>query len=148
MTSHHVFIDDLQKRGVQIVVAGQQLRCRGPRGALTAADLDRLRSCKREILAGLNKDESSGNILGSDPILESRHELGAVLIRSRRFSRDIWIALTDGVANELRIAESQRHEPRPVLLPADVTRLKNRPVEAIGAVLNTMAVFPRSELLQ
>ena len=86
--------------------------------------------------------------IGTDPILESRHELGAVLIRIRRFDREIWIALTEGVAAELRIEESQRHDPRPVLLPVDVTRLKNQPEATIEAVLNTMAVFPRSELLQ
>ena len=44
---------DLQSRGVEVIAEGQSLRCRGPRGALKAADLDALRSRKAEILAEL-----------------------------------------------------------------------------------------------
>ena len=55
MTSSHSLLADLQKRGVKVVAEGQQLRCRGPRGALTPADLDELRTHKSEILAELRR---------------------------------------------------------------------------------------------
>ena len=131
---------DLRRRGVVLTPAGDQIRYRAPRGALTEADRQAIRTHRDEVLAELRRSEA-------DLSTETHQELGAVLIRSRRFG-ELWIALTDGIAAELRSEESERPAPRPVLLPADVTRLMNKPTATIEAVLNTMAVFPGSGLIQ
>ena len=152
MTGHHALLADLQSRGVEVTAEGQSLRCRGPRGALTPADLDALRSRKAEILAELQQaaDPVQANLIGpnTDPILETRHELGAVLIRSCRFGRDIWIVLTEEMAVELRAEEQDRETPRPVLLAEDVALLRGRPPEAVEAVLRVAAAFPGARVIQ
>ena len=53
MISPHPLLADLQRRGIEVIAEGQSLRCRGPRGALTPADLDRLKAHKTQILAEL-----------------------------------------------------------------------------------------------
>ena len=56
--------------------------------------------------------------------------------------------LNEGVAAEIQAEEAERPEPRPVLLSADVTRLKNKSAAMIEALLNTMAVFPGAGSIQ
>ena len=116
------------------------------------ADLTGLKAHKTEILAELQPAADPGqvNLIGhsTDPILETRHELGAVLIRSRRFACELWVALDPSMAAELRVEESQHPAPRPVLDPAEINRLKGKSAETIQAALAAMAVFPGSGVIQ
>jgi hypothetical protein len=86
--------------------------------------------------------------LGTTSIPETREQPGAVLIRSARFGREVWIALDPCMVPELQAEEAERPEPRPVLTPEDVARLRGKPEGAIRAVLNALAVFPGSRLMQ
>jgi hypothetical protein len=81
------------------------------------------------------------------PIAEARQQIGAVLIRSARFDREVWIAFSEETAAELQAEEAERAEPRPVLTPSDVMKLKDKSEETIRVVLDTLAVFPRSSRL-
>ena len=144
MSVPHPLLADLQSRGVQVVAEGQQLRCRGPRGALRPADLDRLKAHKTEILAELHHTEAAE--LTGGKIVEARHELGAVLIRSNRLDGELWVALDPGMAAELRAEEQARETPRPVLLPEDVAALRGKPEAMIRATLNVLAVFPGAQI--
>ena len=152
MTGHRALLADLQSRGVKVIADGQKLRCRGPRGAMKPADLTGLRAHKAEILAELQPaaDPGQAGLIGhsTDPILETRHELGAVRLWSRRFACELWVALDPSMASELRAEESQHPAPRPVLDPADVTRLKGKSAETIQAALVALTVFPGSGLIQ
>ena len=69
-------------------------------------------------------------------------------MNSRKFGREIWIALSDETAAELLIEEQQRNEPRPVLRQADVKRLDGMSEHLVRAVLNVAAVFPGARIIQ
>jgi hypothetical protein len=71
-----------------------------------------------------------------------------VRLYSRRFDQEVWIALSEDMAAELRAEEAGRPEPRPVLTPSDVMKLKDKRKETIRAVLNALAVFPGSGVVQ
>ena len=141
---------DLESRGVHVVAEGGSLRCRAPRGALTPADLDELRAHKAEILAELHgaSDPVQASPIepNTDPILETRQDLGAVLIRSRRFDRDVWLALSEEIAADLRTEEAERPAPRPVLLPEDVAALRGKSEAGIRVALEVAAAFPGSRI--
>ena len=141
-------IETLRERGATVrALAGDQIEV-APRRVLDDELREAIRSHKPDLLAELNKDEGTGDILGSDPILETREQLGAVRLRSRRFGCEFWIALAPGMADELRSEESQRSNPRPVLLPEDVASLRGRPPEAVEAVLRVAAAFPGARVIQ
>lgn len=139
-------VADLRRRGVQLTPAGDQIRYRAPRGTLTEVDLAAIRTHRDEVLAELLRSDRAGADLGVDPILDVRQELGAVLLRSRRFGREIWMALTEPMAAEIRAEEAQRPEPRPVLLPEDVISLSQKPEAAVRAALDIAGVFPGSRV--
>lgn len=91
--------------------------------------------------------ESADDLAGG-PIIETRFDLGAVRIESSRFGQGVWLALTEDMATELRSEEIQRDEPRPVLLPEDLARLKGKSAAAIRAALEIFTVFPGSRVIQ
>jgi hypothetical protein len=162
-------VSAFRARGVELIPDGGALRYRAPRGVLTDADLEALRAHKAALLAELrgqpDRPDHLGAVGGDDvgdhdhlvggdhdlaagPVLETREQPGAVLIRSARFGRDVWLALTEDMAAELRAEEAERPEPRPVLTPADVARLRGKPAEAVRAVLEVAAVFGTARVLQ
>lgn len=53
MTSTVALIDELRGRGVELAVAGERLRWRAPKGAMTASLVDALRQHKAELLQHL-----------------------------------------------------------------------------------------------
>jgi hypothetical protein len=81
------------------------------------------------------------------PIVEARERLGAVLLGSPRFG-EVWLALDPCIVDELAAEEAQRAEPRPVLLAADVVRLRGKPEGAIRAALEVARAWPGSRVLQ
>ena len=141
-------VSDLRCKGASVEVVSGRLHVAAPPGILTTEIQEDLRSLveqlrgqpETEIRRILNGEGPHDETLSSDPILETRHELGAVLIRSRRFACELWVALDPGMAAELRAEESQRPEPRPVLLPEDVAALRGKSEALIRTTLTAMAV--------
>jgi hypothetical protein len=134
----------LSRRGIRVIPEGESIRCVGPRGVLTPEDLEELKRHKPEILAELQP-------AGPDPTLgaiaETREQIGAVRIHSRRFG-EVWVALSESTAAELQAEEAGRPETRPVLTPADVAHLLGKPAAAIRAVLEVARVFPGARVVQ
>ena len=140
-------VADLRRRGVELSAAGDRIRYRAPRGTLTEADLAAIRAHRDEVLAELRQAGRPEDDLAADPILEARQGLGAVLLHSRRFG-ELWLALTEPMAAEVRAEEARRPEPRPVLLPQDVIALKGNSEAAVRAVLEVASVFPSARIVQ
>ncbi len=141
---------DLRRRGVRLIPDGDSLRCRGPRGALTEADLAALREHKPEVLKQLRQTASIDALLlagDAEPILEIRQEPGAVVIESPRFG-PVWIVLDARLLDELRAEEAERSEPRPVLTSADIAALRGKSETAVRASLEVARVFPCARVLQ
>ncbi len=80
--------------------------------------------------------------------LATREQIGAMLIRSNRFGREVWIALAGDVAAKLYVEESGRPDPRPVLLPTDLDWLASKSTRAARAALAVIAAFPGADVLQ
>ncbi len=134
----------LHQRGATIRLVGDQGIEVGPRRVLDDGLREEIRARKAQLVAELRRAEASD--LARDPILETRHALGAVRLETRFGS--IWIALDPSMTAELRVTEQARKSPRPVLEPSDVARLRGKSDGAIRAVLNAMAVFPGSAVIQ
>ena len=128
-------LDDLGNRGANLTIDGDNLRYRWPRGSVTPYLVDQLRIHKREILKTLKAD-----FMEAEPL--------AYLVRSRKFGRDVWVALSAEIATEILIEEQQRESPRPVLRQSDLMRLDGMSERRIRAVLNVAAVFPGARILQ
>ena len=90
---------------------------------------------------------TAGTGLKEAPIAETRLEPGAVLIESPRFG-PVWIALTPGMADELRAEEAQRSEPRPVLLADDLAKLRGKSEAAVRTALEVARVFGPARVVQ
>ena len=134
----------LRRRGATVrVLGGNQIEV-APRRVLDDGLRAVIRSHKPALLVELHRTEAVE--LTGGQILETRHELGAVLIRSRRFDCELWVALDPGMADELRAEEQARETPRPVLLPDDVASLRGKSEAMVKATLNTMAVFPGARI--
>ena len=103
---------------------------------------DAIRSRKTEILRELRPP--AADAVEDAVISETRQQLGAVLLSSR--FGELWIALTEPMAAVLQAEETQRPEPRPVLLPEDLAALKGKSEAAVRAVLDIAAVFPGSRI--
>ena len=140
-------IAELRRRGVTLEAQGDRLRFR-PVSAVSEDLVARLREQKADVLARLLSSSSAGTPLADEPIVEARERLAAVLIRSRRFDREVWIALDPVTADELAAEEQRRPSPRPVLQPADIEALVGKPEEAVRAVLEIAAIFPGSRARQ
>lgn len=85
--------------------------------------------------------------MGDPEVIETREQVGAVLIRSPRFG-EVWVALEPGMAPELVAEEAARAEPRPVLLAEDVAKLRGKSEEMIRATLAVLGTFPGARLIQ
>jgi hypothetical protein len=84
--------------------------------------------------------------LADAPAIAAREQIGAVLIRSPQYG-EVWVVLEGGsLLDELRAEEQARPNPRPVLRTNQIHRLRGKPEAAIRAVLNTLAVFPVTEI--
>lgn len=142
----HEIIAVLQRRGAGIRVLDDGRLEVSPSRVLDDGLRGAIRANKTQVIAALHRVEASELTEGA--IVEARHELGAVLIRSRRFACEVWLALTGEMAADLRAEESTREQPRPVLLPADVASLRGKSDEATKAVLDALACFPGSELIR
>ena len=141
---------DLRRRGVRLIADGDFLRCRGPRGALTDADLAALREHKPEVLKQLRQTAPPDALLlagDAEPILETRLETAAVLIQSPRFG-PVWVGLDAHQSDEIRAEEQAREDPRPVLTPADIAALHGKNETAIKAALEVFRVFGSAKVLQ
>ncbi len=140
---------DLRRRGVELHPAGDRLRVRAPRGVLGSADLEALRRQKADLLAALAAEAPGprpGAALEAAPIAEARERLAAVLLRSDRYG-ELWLVLDPCALPDLEAEEAARSEPRPILAPADVVLLRDRPEAAIRAALDVARVFPGSRVL-
>ncbi len=140
-------LSDLRQRGVELTAEGDQLRYRAPRGTLRPADLEILREHKFSLLDALREDAAED--LAEAPVIESRQdqEPGAVLITSPKY-REVWVALSRSMAEELRAEESARETPRPVLLTDDIAALRGKGEAAIRAALEVAGVFPGAKVIQ
>jgi hypothetical protein len=128
-------LSNLRSLEVEVTADGDNVRYCGPRGSVTPFLLGQLRIHKREILKALKAE-----------FLEE--EQAAVLMRSRRFGCDVWVALSADIAAELLIEEQQRESPRPVLRQSDLKRLDGMSEDLVRAVLNVAAVFPGTKIIQ
>ena len=86
--------------------------------------------------------------LEADPILAVRHQLGAVLIRSRRFACDVWVVLDQATAAEILAEEARRDDPRPVFQPCDIAALRGKSEAAVRAALDVARTFAGSRFVQ
>ena len=142
MSAAHALLAELHSRGVEVIAEGDSLRCRGPRGALTPADLDRLKAHKRELLTELALCEDSAEAAAlkqCDPV--------AVLIDSLKYGQ-VWVCTDAEVVDAIRLEEQHRDQPRLVMMADDMARLQGKSPEAIQAALNVFAVFPGAKVLQ
>jgi len=128
-------LSNLRNRDVELTADSGNLRYRGPRGSVSRFHLGQLRIHKREILRIIKAEFSE-----EEPV--------AYLIRSRKFGRDVWVALSSEIAAEILIEEQQRESPRPVLRQSDLKRLDGMSEDLVRAVLNVAAVFPGARILQ
>ncbi len=131
-------LSDLRQRGVELTAEGDQLRYRARKGTLRPADLEILREHKLSLLDALRED--AGEDLAAAPIAETRSEPGAVLIRSPRYG-EVWLALTEDMAADLRAEEQPRETPRAVLTPTDIAALAGKSETAIKATLEVFRIF-------
>ena len=97
----------------------------------------------KRIRAGLEQGDPAP--LVDDPIVQAREQIGAVLVASPRYG-ECWIALTEGVAAEIRAEEAQRSNPRPVLQPADVGALAGKSETAVRSTLEVFQVFGEARI--
>ena len=141
-----VLIEELRSLGVSLSPEGEQLRYRGSRKVVTPELLERIRAQKTQLLELLRSPE--GLDLAEEPIiLETRVTLGAVRVRSRTLSRDVWLAIDERTADELR-AEMPPGRELPVLLFADIPKLRGKSPTALNAILDVATVFPGSRFVQ
>ena len=135
----------LQQRGATVrTIEGDQLEV-VPRRVLDDELRKAIRAHKAEVLAELRRDEASRFI--ADPIVETRQELGAVLIESTRFGQ-LWVVLDSRLSDGLRNEEALRPTPRPVLKSSDIEAFCGKSEAMIRATLIALVVFPGSELIQ
>ena len=85
--------------------------------------------------------------LDTAPVLATREQLGAVLIRSPRFG-EVWLVLEPSMLTEFVAEESSRGDLRPALLAEHVAKLRGKSDEMIRAALRTFATFPSARLTQ
>ena len=97
----------------------------------------------------LDRLDDAARALAEAPVIETRQdqEPGAVLIRSTKYG-EVWLALTEGMAAEIRSEEAQRSEPRPVLLTDDIAKLRGKSKAAVRAALELARVFPGTRVIQ
>lgn len=115
-----------------------------PSRALDETLREAIRGAKATLLSELRGGDSK---IAESPALATREQLGAVLIRSRRFG-EVWLALTEDMAKELDAEESERAGPWPVLLSADIAALRGKPEAAIRGALEVARIFPGARVLQ
>ncbi len=136
----------LRERGARAqVLDGDRIGIE-PSSALTDSLRAAVRAHRHELLAVLRAafvDRS----LEEAAITEARAQLGAVLVKTRRFGH-VWIAVDPCLAPNLQGEEQAREIPRPVLLVEDVVRLRGKQEKAIRAVLQAAAVFPGARVVQ
>jgi hypothetical protein len=77
---------------------------------------------------------------------ETRERLGAVLIDSPRFG-EVWIALDPCMVAELVAEEDASEDPRPVMLPEDMLRLRGRSPRAIATALEVLRRYPGARVV-
>ena len=97
--------------------------------------LDFLRRLREETGAGLPPPTDE-----AWEVEETRARLGAALIRSR--FGEVWVAVDPCIRPELEAEEDKREEPRPILGPEDVARLRGRSDRTISATLAVLRRFP------
>ena len=102
---------------------------------------------RRWIAEATSTDGSAPDPLEAAGIADVREQIGAALIESARFG-EVWIALTEAMAVELRTEEQSSDTPRPVLLAADVARLRGKSDAAVRAALRAAAVIPGARVVQ
>ena len=141
-------LTDLRSRGVHLSPSGDRLRYRAPRGVLTDELLGQLRDHKAELLEELRRSTPSQPDLAEAPIVATREQISAVLLRTPYFDLDVWLALDSGMAAQLRAEEAQRSDPRPVLETQDIVELEGKSKAAIRASLKVYTIFPGSRLVQ
>ena len=150
-------IDEVQQLGVELEARGERIRY-SPAAGVSPELLSRLRQHKGEVIAELRRrDNPGGSALGEAtpgqleeaPIIEARQEqeLGAVLIRSPRYG-EVWLALSEGMAAELRAEEGAREAPRPVLTSTDITALRGKSEAAVRVALEIARIFPGARVVQ
>ena len=61
---------------------------------------------------------------------------------------EVWVVLAQRLDEELRAEEAKREDPRPILLAADLARLRGKPPEAIRAALEVLRTFPGARVVE
>jgi hypothetical protein len=139
-------LDELHSLGVTLEARGDRLRFR-PVNAVPPELVEHLRANKEEVLAHLERHPEPQAEADKDrATLEALSQIGAVLIRSRKFG-SVWLALDQATANELREEESQHDEPCPVLTAEDLDHLETMSERAVRAALEIIATFPGSRIV-
>jgi hypothetical protein len=137
---------ELRDLGVRFVHHGGRLRLEAPVGVLTPGLRQRLhreRAALRETLAS----ENPGDWAETGSVVETRERLGAVLISSPRFG-EVWVVLDPCAVAELGAEEARREVPRPVLLAAELARIRGKSEGTVRGVLETARAFPGARVLQ
>ena len=152
MSAALALVEALERRGVRLIPDGERLRV-APASRLSPAELEAVRQSKEELL-GLLRDRDLGAALPfSGQAVEPREQLGAVLLRSPDHG-EVWVVLADAerVRADLVAEERQREtrgaEPRPVLLLAEVARMRGMDRDLIRALLNVRVAFAGAEVVQ
>ena len=142
MSTPHPLLAELRRRGVELRREGDRLRWRAPRGVLRPMDLIALRRAKVELLNALAPpDQAPPDHLDDAPIIDTRAGVG-VLIRSRRYGCEVWVALDRDAAGKLEADEAQRADTRPVLFADDVARLRGKSEGAVRGALEVARALP------
>jgi hypothetical protein len=142
-------ITELKSRGVILTphADGEHLRVR-PAEALDPCLLAELKTQRDAVLAELRQRRGESPVQDDDgSLVDSAEQIGAVLLRSRRFG-DVWLARDDRVADELVAELAATGQATPVLTYAEAPLLRGKSDRMLRALLTAKSALPGSRLLQ
>lgn len=126
----------LRQRGVELIPDGTDIRCRGPKGAMTPELRQALSAHKAELLALLSHQAQPG----FDP---DTAEIAAVLVNT--IIGDCWLVVDDdALTDHPDIIRSGL----PVFFFDEVEKLRNKTVAELKAIGMVKTTFPTSRVLQ
>lgn len=143
MTAAAAILSELRARGVRLELRGDRLLWRAP-NEVPGELLEAARQQRAELVE-LLREASNAPQIGDGDLLVSRERLGAVLIRSPRFG-EVCLALDPCMPPELVAEEDANEDPRPVLLPEDLVRLRGRSPRTIATSLEVLRRFPGARM--
>ena len=147
---------ELERLGVELETRGDRLRFR-PVDAVPENLVQALRKHKTELLSRLRSSSGPGALLvdEDDQInqrriadTQARSLIGSVRIHSHLLDSEIWLALDEHAASELRVEEEGQERPRPVLTPEDIIALERMSPAKIRAAVEWIRRLPMFRVIQ